>query len=276
VLRLFAVFSVAFSSCRSPPDLSELRVRHHPPRPAEASGCGRSRGGPDPGRADPGRAVYPIPLAGANYQWARGWSGRATATCRRAGIMYSAVGMPGILLLGASPLLITALGGDASDTRLQFAVAVALDRGGLRHQHRQRAAGGQSEHRRRGHRDRRTVVLAVLLFGLFVGHAQAGRPRVRDPRPVRHPARPVAVLRHCAGLADRGVHAGRFEAAADMARDGGRPPHDPQGHPAVRDRLRRARDDHADRLHVAIPDTATIGSARCRWPRSARTGSAAG
>jgi amino acid transporter len=68
-----------------------------------------------------------IPLAGANYQWAARLVGpRYGYLVGALGIMYSAVGMPGILLLGASPLLVTALGGDASNDRLVFAVAVVL------------------------------------------------------------------------------------------------------------------------------------------------------
>lgn len=68
-----------------------------------------------------------IPLAGANYQWAARLVGpRYGYFVGSLGIMYSAVGMPGILLLGASPLLATALGLDANNGRLLFFIAVAL------------------------------------------------------------------------------------------------------------------------------------------------------
>src|SRR3954468_8887035 len=47
-----------------------------------------------------------IPLAGANYQWgARLVGPRYGYVVGFLGILYTAVGMPGIMLLGASPLL---------------------------------------------------------------------------------------------------------------------------------------------------------------------------
>ncbi|HEX4356563.1 MAG TPA: amino acid permease [Pseudonocardia sp.] len=114
-----------------------------------------------------------IPLAGANYQWAARLVGpRYGYLVGALGILYSAVGMPGILLLGASPLLITALGGDASDTRLQFAVAVALivvafgiNIVSVQLAARVNTVAVVTE-------IVGTVVLAVLLFGLFVGHTK--------------------------------------------------------------------------------------------------------
>lgn len=118
-----------------------------------------------------------IPLAGANYQWAARLVGpRYGYLVGALGIMYSAVGMPGIMLLGAAPLLVTALGGDPSDSRLLFAVAVALIVAafGINIVSVQLAARVNSVAvitEIIG-----TVVLAVLLFGLFVGHA----------RPVNH------------------------------------------------------------------------------------------
>jgi amino acid transporter len=114
-----------------------------------------------------------IPLAGANYQWAARLVGpRYGYLVGALGILYSAVGMPGILLLGASPLLITALGGDASDGRLTFAVAVALivvafgiNIVSVQLAARVNTVAVVTE-------IVGTVVLAVLLFGLFVGHAK--------------------------------------------------------------------------------------------------------
>jgi len=114
-----------------------------------------------------------IPLAGANYQWAARLVGpRYGYLVGALGILYSAVGMPGILLLGASPLLITALGGDASDGRLVFAVAVALivvafgiNIVSVQLAARVNTVAVVTE-------IVGTVVLAVLLFGLFVGHAK--------------------------------------------------------------------------------------------------------
>jgi amino acid transporter len=68
-----------------------------------------------------------IPLAGANYQWAARLVGpRYGYTVGALGIMYSAVGMPGILLLGASPLLAEVLGLDGTNGRLLFFIAVLL------------------------------------------------------------------------------------------------------------------------------------------------------
>jgi len=68
-----------------------------------------------------------IPLAGANYQWASRLVGpRYGYVVGSLGIMLVAVGMPGILLLGASPLLVTALGWNVENPRLLLFVAVLL------------------------------------------------------------------------------------------------------------------------------------------------------
>ena len=114
-----------------------------------------------------------IPLAGANYQWAARLVGpRYGYLVGALGILYSAVGMPGILLLGASPLLITALGGDASNTRLVFAVAVVLIvlAFGVNVVSVQLAA--RVNNVAVATEIIGTVLLALLLFGLWVGHAK--------------------------------------------------------------------------------------------------------
>lgn len=68
-----------------------------------------------------------IPLAGANYQWASRLVGpRYGYVVGSLGIMLVAVGMPGILLLGASPLLVTALGWNIDNPRLLLFVAIVL------------------------------------------------------------------------------------------------------------------------------------------------------
>ncbi|MBA3418688.1 MAG: amino acid permease [Geodermatophilaceae bacterium] len=68
-----------------------------------------------------------IPLAGANYQWASRLVGpRYGYVVGSLGIMLVAVGMPGILLLGASPLLVTALGWNIENPRLLLFVAIVL------------------------------------------------------------------------------------------------------------------------------------------------------
>ncbi len=68
-----------------------------------------------------------IPLAGANYQWgARLVGPRYGYVVGSLGIMYSAVGISGILLLGASPLLATALKWDVENPRLLLFIAIVL------------------------------------------------------------------------------------------------------------------------------------------------------
>lgn len=68
-----------------------------------------------------------IPLAGANYQWgARLVGPRYGYVVGSLGIMYSAVGISGILLLGASPLLATALKLDVENPRLLLFIAIVL------------------------------------------------------------------------------------------------------------------------------------------------------
>jgi len=68
-----------------------------------------------------------IPLAGANYQWgarlvspAYGWLVGAL------GLMYSAVGLPGIMLLAAAPLTEYVLGVDAASQRTTLLIAVLI------------------------------------------------------------------------------------------------------------------------------------------------------
>ncbi|MBA2554718.1 MAG: amino acid permease [Geodermatophilaceae bacterium] len=68
-----------------------------------------------------------IPLAGANYQWgARLVGPRYGYVVGSLGIMYSAVGMSGILLLGASPLLATVFGWNVGNPRLLLFIAIVL------------------------------------------------------------------------------------------------------------------------------------------------------
>ncbi|HTF51677.1 MAG TPA: amino acid permease [Pseudonocardia sp.] len=114
-----------------------------------------------------------IPLAGANYQWAARLVGpRYGYLVGALGILYSAVGMPGIMLLGAAPLLVTALHGDASNGRLLFGVAVLLIvlAFGINIISVQLAA--KVNNVAVVTEIIGTVVLAALLFGLFVGHAK--------------------------------------------------------------------------------------------------------
>lgn len=66
-----------------------------------------------------------IPLAGANYQWAaRLVNSRFGYLVGALGILYSAVGLPGIALVGLAPLTATVLGLDAEDGRLLVFIAV--------------------------------------------------------------------------------------------------------------------------------------------------------
>ncbi len=66
-----------------------------------------------------------FPLAGANYQWsARLVGSRFGYLVGALGVLYGAVGLPGIALLGLAPLTATVLGLDAGDTRLLLFIAV--------------------------------------------------------------------------------------------------------------------------------------------------------
>jgi amino acid transporter len=68
-----------------------------------------------------------IPLAGANYQWAARLVGpRYGYVVGSLGIMYSAVGISGILYLAASPLLATVFGWNVENPRLLLFIAVVL------------------------------------------------------------------------------------------------------------------------------------------------------
>lgn len=66
-----------------------------------------------------------FPLAGANYQWsARLVGSRFGYLVGALGVLYGAVGLPGIALLGLAPLTATVLGLDAGDTRLLLFIAI--------------------------------------------------------------------------------------------------------------------------------------------------------
>ncbi|MCW0215757.1 MAG: amino acid permease [Pseudonocardia sp.] len=66
-----------------------------------------------------------FPLAGANYQWtARLVGTRFGYVVGSLGVVYGAVGLPGIALLGLAPLAATVFGLDPEDTRLCVFIAV--------------------------------------------------------------------------------------------------------------------------------------------------------
>lgn len=66
-----------------------------------------------------------VPLAGAAYQWAARLVGpRFGYAVGALGVVYTAVGVPGIMLVGMAPLVTTVLGLDTSDGRLLVFVAV--------------------------------------------------------------------------------------------------------------------------------------------------------
>jgi amino acid transporter len=66
-----------------------------------------------------------MPLAGANYQWSARLVGtRFGYAVGSLGVLYGAVGLPGIALIGLAPLTATVLGLDATDTTLLLVIAV--------------------------------------------------------------------------------------------------------------------------------------------------------
>jgi len=66
-----------------------------------------------------------FPLAGANYQWtARLVGPRFGYVVGSLGVLYGAVGLPGIALIGLAPLTATVLGLDAENVRLLLFIAV--------------------------------------------------------------------------------------------------------------------------------------------------------
>ncbi|GAA1314187.1 APC family permease [Pseudonocardia xinjiangensis] len=66
-----------------------------------------------------------FPLAGANYQWtARLVGSRFGYVVGSLGVLYGAVGLPGIALIGLAPLTATVLGLDAGNVRLLLFIAV--------------------------------------------------------------------------------------------------------------------------------------------------------
>jgi amino acid transporter len=72
-----------------------------------------------------------MPLAGANYQWSRRLIGPGYGwTVGALGVMYGVVGLPGIALLAASPLLQYSLGMHGTDARTTLALAIGFVSGG--------------------------------------------------------------------------------------------------------------------------------------------------
>jgi len=68
-----------------------------------------------------------VPLAGATYQWGRRLMGRTYGWFVGAlGVMYVVVGLPGIALLAAAPLLRYSLGIDSGGARVTLAIALAF------------------------------------------------------------------------------------------------------------------------------------------------------
>ena len=117
-----------------------------------------------------------MPLAGANYQWtARLVGTRFGYTVGALGLLYGAVGLPGIALVGLAPLTATVLGLDAADptTLLVVAVVALLLAFGV---NIVRVAWAARVNNLAVFAEiAGTVVLSVLLLGLWA-HGHAGTP----------------------------------------------------------------------------------------------------
>jgi amino acid transporter len=117
-----------------------------------------------------------MPLAGANYQWtARLVGTRFGYTVGSLGLLYGAVGLPGIALVGLAPLTATVLGLDAADpaTLLVIAVVALLLAFGV---NIVRVAWAARVNNLAVFAEiAGTVVLSLLLLGLWV-HGHAGTP----------------------------------------------------------------------------------------------------
>jgi amino acid transporter len=162
-----------------------------------------------------------MPLAGANYQWtARLVGTRFGYTVGSLGLLYGAVGLPGIALVGLAPLTATVLGLDAADptTLLVIAVVALLLAFGV---NIVRVAWAARVNNLAVFAEiAGTVVLSVLLLGLWV-HGHAGTPDGGHGLgflTAVNPGTPVADAVVGGALVGIFTLVG-FEAAADMAEE---------------------------------------------------------
>lgn len=162
-----------------------------------------------------------MPLAGANYQWtARLVGTRFGYTVGSLGLLYGAVGLPGIALVGLAPLTATVLGLDAADPTTLLVIAVvalvlAFGVNVVRVQWAARVNNLAVFAEIAG-----TVVLSLLLLGLWV-HGHAGTPdggHGLDFLGTVNPGTPVADAVVGGALIGIFTLVG-FEAAADMAEE---------------------------------------------------------
>ena len=207
-----------------------------------------------------------VPLAGANYQWAaRLVDARFGYLVGALGVLYGAVGLPGIALLGLAPLTATVFGLDAEDARLLvflavLALVIAYLINIVRVQLAARVNNVAVFAEIIG-----TVVLSIIVFVAWVQRRHTGRARPRLPFHGLH--RRAARVRARRRRADRRLHARRLRGRGRHGRGGRRrPPHRAAHDDPLAGGVRRAGDDRAGRVHRGDPrprpDPRIAGAAR--------------
>ncbi len=211
-----------------------------------------------------------VPLAGAAYQWAARLVGpRFGYVVGALGIVYTAVGVPGIMLVGMAPLTATVLGLDTTDGRLLvffavLAVVVAYVLNIVRVQLAAQVNNVAVFAEIIG-----TVVLSAVVFFAWV-QGGAGTPDGGHGLrlPVHRVDGPADRRRAGRRRAGRHLHPRRLRGRRGSRRGGRRRP--ALGAPGD-DRLgagvRCARHGRAGRVHRRDPRPAhRRGRRRCRWP----------
>jgi len=161
-----------------------------------------------------------VPLAGATYQWGRQLMGRAYGWFVGAlGVMYVVVGLPGIALLAAAPLLQYALGIDGGGARLTVVIALGVLTLGFLVNAVGVGAAARVNNVAVWCEIAGTAVVAVVLVVLLGGHTKPDGHSLGALTSALHPAgHPYWYATILAGLTGVYTLVG-FESAADLAEE---------------------------------------------------------
>jgi amino acid transporter len=161
-----------------------------------------------------------VPLAGATYQWGRRLMGPAYGWFVGAlGVMYVVVGLPGIALLAAAPLLQYALGIDGGGARLTLLIALAFLTVGFLANAVGTGIAARVNNVAVWCEIAGTAVVAAVLVVLLAGDSKPGGHSVTALTNATHPpGHPYWYATILAGLTGVYTLVG-FESAADLAEE---------------------------------------------------------
>ena len=161
-----------------------------------------------------------VPLAGATYQWGRRLIGPAYGWFVGAlGVLYVVVGLPGIALLAAAPLLQYALGIDGGGARLTLLIALAILTVGFLANAAGLGVAARVNNLAVWCEIVGTAVVAAVLVVLLGGHTEPGGHSLSSLTTASHPpGHPYWYATILAGLTGVYTLVG-FESAADLAEE---------------------------------------------------------